>query len=970
MDLFLSDSENAGAPMTLLRPGLLVLSLLLTPSLAFANNTADEADVAFELGNEAYARGNYNEALRSYFTSYRLVPNRNVLFNIARCYEAQNRFNEAYRYYNDLSNEQLPADDAAEIRRSLERLRSKVALVRVITTPAGAEVYIDRADLGSRGRSPQTLALPAGRHKVMVKKEGYRPAEASVYLSRGKAVVQNFDLTLITGTVELTGTPAGAEVRTAVDGPVLAQVPGKLALTPGQHVLHVRAAGFAPAQFVVEVPAEDTVRIPVALGPQSKPSGRLVVTANRENASVRVDGKPTGFTPTVLTLPEGEHTLEVESPEVRPLRQMVTVVAEQEVRVHAELRYAPPPVRAASKGLTSVDEAPASTTVLTQEELRAFGWRTLAEALSGVRGFFLSDDRNYTYVGVRGFSPPGDLNNRILILWDGHSMNDVWAGQGYAAHDLSVDLEEVERIEVVRGPGSALYGTGAFFAVINVVPRDSLGTQRNVEVTGSVGALGASRLHGTAAWESALDRSVLVSAAAMNASGADLTPLAPGLRVEGLDGERAAGSSLRARFGHLTLMAQLHGRVKEIPTGPYGTAVGAKGTQVQDIRGFAEARYERPLSQSVTLFVRGAFDLSRYRGYWMYEEEDGEGLRRDTDAGRAEWLSGEARVLLALSETNRLTVGLEGQGQIRVEQESFGAEGGEPLPTKTRTLLSLYANDEWRLHRRLSLSVGLRVDKYMDLDSLPITPRLAIIGRPYEQGLTKLVVGRAFRAPTVYELFYDDRLFTQRPAEKLDPETITTFELEHSHDLTNDLRLTVAGYHNRISNLITLETDTLPTPQCGTPPGTQQCVVFKNSGDEALAWGAEAGLHWQPARYLLVDLNYSYVTLTEATDEVKASTPAHIASGRLLVPLADGEVRLATQLTYQSARGAGEGGPDSGEAVLVGVGISGEFSRFRYFAGVQNLLDERYVLPVSAETSSGPVPQYGRTFTLQLTGSF
>jgi outer membrane receptor for ferrienterochelin and colicin len=956
--------------MTPLRPGLLALSLLLVPCLALANNTADEADVAFELGNEAYSRGNYNEALRSYFTSYRLVPNRNVLFNIARCYEAQNRFNEAYRYYNDLSNESLPDDDAAEIRRSLERLRSKVALVRVQTTPEGAEVYIDRADLGSRGRSPQTLALPPGRHKVMVKKEGYRPAEASVYMVRGKAVTQDFELTLITGTVELTGTPAGAEVRTSAEGPVVAKVPGKLALTPGQHVLYVRAPGHAPEQLVVEVPADNTVSIPVALDTQAKPTGRLVVTANRNNASVRVDGKPTGFTPTVVTLTEGEHTLEVESPEVRPLRRTVMVEAEKEQRVHAELRYAPPPVRAASKGLTSVDEAPASTTVLTQEELRAFGWRNLAEALSGVRGFFLSDDRNYTYVGVRGFSPPGDLNNRILILWDGHSMNDVWAGQGYAAHDLSVDLDEVERIEVVRGPGSALYGTGAFFAVINVVPRDSLGSDRHVEVTGSVGALGASRLHGAAGWESGLDRSVLVSAAALRATGADTTPLASGTRVEGLDGERAAGGSVRARFGHLTLMGQFHGRVKEIPTGPYGTVVGAEGTQVTDIRGFAEARYERPLSESVTLFARGAFDMSRYRGYWMYEEEDGEGLRRDTDAGRAEWLSGEARVLLALSETNRLTVGLEAQGQIRVEQESFGEEGGEPLPTKTRTLLSLYLNDEWRVHPRLSLSAGLRVDKYMDLDSLPITPRLAVIGRPYEQGLTKLVVGRAFRAPTVYELFYDDQLLSQRPAEKLDPETITTFELEHSHDLTNELRLTAAGYHNRISQLITLETDTLDTPLCGIPQGTAQCVVFRNSGEETLAWGAEAGLHWQPGRYLLVDLSYSYVTLSEASDEVKAAMPAHVASGRLLVPLAESEVRLATQLTYQSARGSGEGGAENGEAVLLGVGISGELSRFRYFAGVQNLLDERYVLPVSAETSSGPVPQYGRTFTLQLTGSY
>jgi outer membrane receptor for ferrienterochelin and colicins len=119
-----------------------------------------------------------------------------------------------------------------------------------------------------------------------------------------------------------------------------------------------------------------------------------------------------------------------------------------------------------------------------------------------------------------------------------------------------------------------------------------------------------------------------------------------------------------------------------------------------------------------------------------------------------------------------------------------------------------------------------------------------------------------------------------------------------------------------------------------------------------------------------VDLSYSYVTLSEVSDEVKASTPAHIASGRLLVPLADGEVHLATQITYQSARGSGAGGAESGEAVLLGLGLSGEFANFRYFAGVQNLLDERYVLPVSAETSLGAVPQYGRTFSLQLTGSF
>ncbi len=222
----------------------------------------------------------------------------------------------------------------------------------------------------------------------------------------------------------------------------------------------------------------------------------------------------------------------------------------------------------------------------------------------------------------------------------------------------------------------------------------------------------------------------------------------------------------------------------------------------------------------------------------------------------------------------------------------------------------------------------------------------------------------------MYELFYEDGFSTQRPAEELTPETITTFELEHSHDLTDELRLTVAGYHNRISSLITLETDAQPTPLCGTPPGTEQCVLFANSDDETLAWGAEAGLHWQPGRYLLVDLSYC---LRHPERSLGRGEGRHARPHRQRAPAAaagrwPGAAGHAA--TYQSARGTGEGGAENGEALLLGVGVSGELANFRYFAGVQNLLDEQYVLPVSAETSLGPVPQYGRTFTLQLTGSY
>ncbi|MFP2933472.1 TonB-dependent receptor plug domain-containing protein, partial [Pyxidicoccus sp. 3LG] len=441
--------------------------------------------------------------------------------------------------------------------------------------------------------------------------------------------------------------------------------------------------------------------------------------------------------------------------------------------------------------------------------------------------------------------------------------------------------------------------------------------------------------------------------------GADTTRLGQdGPIITGLDAERAATGSLKARMGGFSVLAQFNVRSKELPTAPYGTVPGTEGNVVEDLRAFAEARYEKTFSERFSLSLRGAFDLSRYEGTYVYPEEAG---GPNTEEGNADWVTAEARAQMGLFEGNRLTLGVEGQGQLRVRQTARG----EALETQNRTLVSAYLLDEWKLHPRLSLSAGLRLDKYLDLDTAPITPRLALIARPYDAGLTKLVAGGAFRAPNVYELYYADGI-SQGAAGELEPETITTFELEHSHDLTDELRLTVAGYHNRISSLVQLQTDATPSPECNGAP----CLRFVNVDGTTLAWGAEAGVHWQPGRWLLVDLSYSYVKLSNATEEVASAAPAHLISGRFLLPVGAGDMRVATQATYQSARPTGPGGADSGEALLVGFGLSGDYGPLRYFAGVHNLLDTRYTLPVSDENSIAPVPQYGRTFTLQLTGTF
>ena len=123
----------------------------------------------------------------------------------------------------------------------------------------------------------------------------------------------------------------------------------------------------------------------------------------------------------------------------------------------------------ASKHPENVSETPASVTVITRSDIRAYGWRTLAEVLQSVRGYWVNSDRDYSYLGVRGFARPGDNNTRILLLVNGHRLNDNIFYQALIGTEFPLDVELIERIEIVRGPASSLYGTNAFFGVINVV---------------------------------------------------------------------------------------------------------------------------------------------------------------------------------------------------------------------------------------------------------------------------------------------------------------------------------------------------------------------------------------------------------------------------------------------------------------------------------------------------------------------
>ena len=126
------------------------------------------------------------------------------------------------------------------------------------------------------------------------------------------------------------------------------------------------------------------------------------------------------------------------------------------------------PVVSASRFEQKSSETPSTVSVVTQDDIRQYGWRTLGEVLRSLRGFYVHYDRGYEYVGTRGFARPQDFNTRVLLLVDGHRMNDAVYDTAYIGTDSIIDLDLVDHIEVIRGPGSSIYGSNALFGVINV----------------------------------------------------------------------------------------------------------------------------------------------------------------------------------------------------------------------------------------------------------------------------------------------------------------------------------------------------------------------------------------------------------------------------------------------------------------------------------------------------------------------
>ncbi|MEK7399201.1 MAG: TonB-dependent receptor plug domain-containing protein [Candidatus Poribacteria bacterium] len=296
----------------------------------------------------------------------------------------------------------------------------------------------------------------------------------------------------------------------------------------------------------------------------------------------------------------------------------ITAVADEEASAKRELLlFQDIPVVSAAKYEQNIDKAPASITIITSEDIEMYGYRTLADVLETVRGFYVSYDRNYTYIGVRSFGRPTDYNDRILLLVNGHTMNEGIFGSAFVDIGLGIDLNSVERIEVIRGPGSTLYGTCAMFAVVNVI------TKKGVESNGlkaSVSSGSYRKIQGNTTFGHYFDNGLdlFVSGLFGDIKGQDLyykeydDPSTNNGIAERLDWDKYNGLLLTSTYRNFSLQGIMNSRNKGIPTGSWDTLFISDGSKTLDGHRFIELKYDHSINDDKNVMFRNYFDNYYY----------------------------------------------------------------------------------------------------------------------------------------------------------------------------------------------------------------------------------------------------------------------------------------------------------------------------------------------------------------------
>jgi outer membrane receptor for ferrienterochelin and colicins len=545
-----------------------------------------------------------------------------------------------------------------------------------------------------------------------------------------------------------------------------------------------------------------------------------------------------------------------------------------------------------------VTEAPASVTIITSEEIQRYGYRTLADILRNVRGFYVSNDRNYSYLGVRGYGLPGDYNSRITLLIDGHRLNDNIFDGALIGTELPIDVDLIDRVEVIRGPNSSLYIASAFLGVINVITKRGRDSQK-VSVAGSVASYGTyqGRVSYGNQFKSGLE--MLLSGSFYDSHGQDQlffpqfdNPATGNGIAVNADDDESRQLFANLSWGHFTLHGVFGSRDKRIPTAPFGSVFNVTGTHTVDARGYLDLQYDGKLGSGWSLTNRLYYDQYNNDGTYIYDYSASGGPSRvmNKNFAHGKWWGDEVALSKQVFTRQRLTFGSEFRDSFQQDQGNYDLQPFVQYFTSYRTsnIFSVYAQDEIHLRKNFVLNLGLRYDHYSTFGGTT-NPRAALIYGPWEKSTFKLLYGQSFRDPNFFELYYAAPGNESNPS--LRPETVKTMELVWEQYFANHFRMTVSGFYYPIRGLIGEKVDLATGNAFFTNAGSLDLRGVDFEFGRRLPGGFEGSV------------SYSFQDVrSPSTPRPLTNSPKHLVQASLSVPLFKQKVFASMDLQYVGKR--------------------------------------------------------------------
>ena len=464
-----------------------------------------------------------------------------------------------------------------------------------------------------------------------------------------------------------------------------------------------------------------------------------------------------------------------------------------------------PEVETASKFEQKATEAPADTTVITSDEIKKYGWRTLGDLLETVPGFYISNDRDFQFVGVSGVNL-GDANSRILLLVNGHRINNDLDDSAPVDTSFILDLDLIDRVEIIRGPGSVLYGNNAFFAVINVITRQGKDIN-GVEGSGTYGSYDEGSGRATVGGQFTNSLRFLLSGTIYNNNGVDDLFIPQFQNINNGIAHHMDADNYQSFFGSvsywdLTLEGAYINRQQINPTAVQGSSFNNPQLQSIDDRSYVTLNYAHQFGGGWDVLGDLYYDRSeKEQDFPLPSSPTPPGapettLERLREAGQ--WAGSEVQVNKKIFDKDTLTFGGEYRNDFEQNlniQETGATTGSGSLQTN-RQNYAIFGQADVAVLDNLRLNAGVRYDQYGTYTP-NWSPRAALIYNPWQQSTFKFIYGTAFRDPNILEL-----TLARNPDVK--PEKIDSFEFIYEQGINRFLRSSVMAYYNRLDDLIGL----------------------------------------------------------------------------------------------------------------------------------------------------------------------